>query len=90
MVLLDIDYVFTNISLDETINTCIDLMFNQGNIDFGLNKKQMLEIHSIALKKTIILFDNKYYCQVYGVAKGPPFSPIVANIFLFHHKSTWF
>ena len=88
MVLLDIDYVFTNISLDETINTCIDLMFNQGNIDFGLNKKQMLEIHSIALKKSIILFDNKYYCQVYGVAKGPPFSPVVANIFLFHHKST--
>ena len=88
MVLLDIDYVFTNISLDETINTCIDLMFNQGNIDFGLNKKQMLEIHSIALKKSIILFDNKYYCQVYGVAKGPTFSPVVANIFLFHHKST--
>ena len=88
MVLLDIDYVFTNISLDETINICIDLLFKQGNIDFGLNKKQMLEIHSIALKKSIILFDNKYYCQVYGVAKGPPFSPVVANIFLFHQKST--
>ena len=88
MVLLDIDYVFTNISLDETINICIDLLFKQGNIDFGLNKKQMLEMHSIALKKSIILFDNKYYCQVYGVAKGPPFSPVVANIFLFHHKST--
>lgn len=72
MVLLDIDYVFTNISLDETINICTDLLFKQGNIDFGLNKKQMLEMHSIALKKSIILFDNKYYCQVYGVAKGTP------------------
>ena len=71
MVLLHIDYVFTNISLHETINICIDLLFKQGNIDFGLNKKQMLEMHSIALKKSILL-DNKYYCQVYRVAKGTP------------------
>lgn len=63
--------MFLQISLDETINICIDLLFKQGNIDFGLNKKQMLEMHSIALKKSILL-DNKYYCQVYGVAKGTP------------------
>ena len=51
------------------------------------NKKEMFEMLSLTLKESIILFDNKYYSQIDGVARGSPLRPTLANIFLCYHKS---
>ena len=55
----------------------------------GLNKKEMFEMLSLTLKESIILFDNKYYSQIDGVAMGSPLGPTLANIFLCYHESNW-
>ena len=49
----------------------------------------MFEMLSLTLKRLIILFDNKYYSQIDGVAMGSPSGPTLTNIFLCYHESNW-
>ena len=53
----------------------------------GLNEREMFEMLSLTLKESVILFDNKYYSQIDGVAMGSPLGPTLANIFLCYHES---
>ena len=80
---LDVDSLFTNVPLDETIKICIDELFKSKVTVSGLNKKEIFEILSLTLKESIILFDNKYYCQIDGIVMGPPLGLTSANFFLF-------
>ena len=52
-----------------------------------INKKEKFEMLSLTLKESIILFDNKYYSQIDGVAMGSPLGPTLANIFLCYLES---
>ena len=89
MVSLDVDSLFTNIPLVETIKICIDKLFKSDMTVSGLNKKEIFEMLSLTLKESIIWFDNKYYSQIDGVAMGSPSGPTLANIFLCYHESNW-
>ena len=64
MASLDVDSLFTNVPLDEIIKICIDELFKSEMTVPGLNKKEMFEMHSLTLRESIILFDNKYYSQL--------------------------
>ena len=75
-----VDSLFNNVPLDEI---CIDELFKSKMTVSGLNKEEMFEMLSLTLKKSIILFDNKYYSQIDGVAMGSPLGPTLANVFLF-------
>ena len=55
----------------------------------GLNKKEIFEMISLNLKESIILFYNKYYSQIDGVAMGSPLGPTLAHSFLCYHGSNW-
>ena len=87
--ILDVDSLFTNVLLDETMKICIDELLKSKMTVSGLDKKEMFEMLSLTLKQSIILFDNKYYNQIYGVAMGSPLGPTLANIFLCYHESNW-
>ena len=76
MASLDVDSIFTNVSLDETIKICIDELFKSEMKVSGLNKKKRFEMLSLTLIESIILFDNHYYSQIDGVAIGFPVGPI--------------
>ena len=89
MASLDVDSHFTNVPLDETIKIYIDELFQSEMTVSGLNKKEMFERISLNLKESIILFYNKYYSQIDGVAMGSPLGPTLANIFLCYHGSNW-
>ena len=43
MASLDVDSLFTNVPLDETIKICIDELFKSEMTVSGLNKKEMFE-----------------------------------------------
>ena len=86
---LDADSLFTNAPLDETIKICIDELFKSEMTVCGLNRREMFEMLSLTLKESIILFDNKYYSQIDGVAMGSPLGPTLANVFLCYHESNW-
>ena len=87
MASLDVDSLFTNVPLDETIEICVNELFKSSQTVSGLNKQQVLEMLSLTTKENVILFDQKYYSQIDGVAMGFPLGPTLANIFLCYHET---
>ena len=61
MASLDVDSLFTNVPLDETIEICVNELFKSSQTVSGLNKQQVLEMLSLTTKENVILFDLKYY-----------------------------
>ena len=89
MASFDIEPLFTNIPLKETIDLCVDILFsNSTNID-GISKDYFHELLSVCMSESIVLFDGEFYKQIDGVATGSPFGPTLANIFLCFHEQIW-
>ena len=89
MASLDVDSVFTNVPVDEVIEICVNKLFKSSQTVSGLNKQQVLEMLSLSTKENFILFDQKFYSHIDGVAMGSPLGPTLANIFLCYHERTW-
>ena len=89
MTSFDITSLFTNIPLDETINICVDKMYQNKRKIKGLLKHQCKKLLTLTTKSSFFMFNNKYYTQIDGVAMGSPLGPTLANIFLYHHETTW-
>ena len=85
----DVESLFTNIPLDETINICLDKLFHNSDTFEGYNRQQFKSLLEIATKNSFFIFNNKYYQQIDGVAMGSPLAPTLANIFLSHHETKW-
>ena len=69
--------------------TFVEVLSNVFNIGPGLYKKQIFKMLLTTLKESIILFENKSYSQVDGVAMGPPLVPTFLDFFLCHREVTW-
>ena len=70
MACLDVDSLFTNVPLDGTIKIYVNELCKSSQAVSGLNKQKVLEMVSLTTKENIILFDQKTYSQIDGVAKG--------------------
>ena len=86
---LDVDSLFTNIHLEETINICVNELFKSNASIHGLNKNQITEMLSLTTNESIFLFDMTFYTYVDGVAMGSPLGSSLANAFLCHHETKW-
>ena len=82
MASLDVDSLFTNIPIEETINICVDNLYNDNENLPNIPKHNFRNLLNIATKETFFMFNNKYYKQVDGVAMGSPLGPALANNFL--------
>ena len=89
MASLDVDSLFTNVLLDETIEICVNKLFKSCQTVSGLNKKHVLEMLFSTTKENVTLFDQKYHSQIDGVAVGSPLGPTLANVFLCYHETIW-
>ena len=49
----------------------------------------MFERLSLTSKKSIILFDNKYYSKIDGVVMISVSGPTLVNVFLYYPESNW-
>ena len=87
MASLDVDSLFANVPLDETIEICVNELFKSSHRVSSLSKPQVLEILSLTTKESVILFDQKYYNQNDGVAIGSPLRPTLINVFLCYHQT---
>ena len=76
LISFDVESLFTNIPLNETI-------------DISIKKTDLKKLFSVATSETHFLFNGKFYDQVDGVAMGSPLAPILANLFLGFHEETW-
>ena len=89
MTSFDVDSLFTNIPLDETIQICTNNLFKDKRKVKGLLKKQCKVLLDLATKKSCFLFNGEYYSQTDGVAMGSPLGPTLANVFLCEHEVKW-
>ena len=86
---LDVDSLFTNIPLEETINICTELICDQNDSIEGLNKSEFKELLSLATKESYFIFNEILYKQIDGVAMGSPLGPTLANAFLCFYEKKW-
>ena len=82
---LDIDSLFTNIPLEETIGICPNNLFNNSNIVHGLKKSEFKDLLSVTNKESYFIF-NILYKQIDIVAMESPLRPSLANALLAHHE----
>ena len=50
MASLDVDFLFTKVPLDETIEICVNELYKSSQTVSGLNKQQVLEMPSLITK----------------------------------------
>ena len=86
---LDVDSLFTNIPLEETINICCDTLFKETDIYEGYSKSEFKTLLSLASKESYFFFNEVLYKQKDGVAMGSPLGPTLANAFLSHYEKIW-
>ena len=69
MASLEVESLLTNIPLEETIDICIENLYNDNQNLANISKHDFCNLLSIATKETLFMFKNKYYKQVDGIAK---------------------
>ena len=89
MASLDVELLFTNIPLEETIKNCVNDLFSSNFYSGKLSRKDLYDLLKIATTESSFIFDNKLYKQVDGVAMGSPLVPTLGNAFLCHYEKTW-
>ena len=86
---LDVESLFTNTPLEETIENCVnDLSFDKSKID-NLTKQDVFNLLSAAAKESFFIFDNSLYRQIDGVEMESPLVSTLANAFLCHYEKKW-
>ena len=58
---LDVDSIFTNIPLEETINICTESIYDQNDSVEGLDKSESKELLSLATKGSYFIFSEILY-----------------------------
>ena len=86
---LDFDLLFTNIPLEETINICTNLLYNNVDVIESINKSEFENLLSLATQESCFMFNDILYKQKDGVAMGSPLGPTMANIFLSFYEMKW-
>ncbi|MCP4351129.1 MAG: hypothetical protein GY795_37160 [Desulfobacterales bacterium] len=90
MASLDVKSLFTNIPLDETVEICVNGLYNSVPApDTKLSKQDFRSCLNFAVKDNFFIFDSKWYSQLDGVAMGSPLGPTLANAFLCFHEENW-
>ena len=89
MASLDVDSLFTNIPLMETIDIVTEKIYADGGTANGISKCDFKKLLQMATQGTVFYFNGRYYRQKDGVAMGSPLGPALANVFLCHYEKHW-
>ena len=79
MASFDVSSLFTNIPLDETMDLCTDLVFDETDKlqyrDCSLDRTQFRKLLGFAVKENHFVFNGQLFDQIDGVAMGSPLGP---------------
>ena len=82
MASLDVDSLFTNIPLDETIDICIGSLYKDDENTPKIPNDISRNLPPVATIESFFMFNNKFYKQIDDVAMGSPLDPAPASIFM--------
>ena len=82
---LDVDSLFPNIPLDETINVCTNIVYSERDVIQGINKEEFRSLLSLTTKESYFIFNESLYKQKDGVAVGSELGPTLANACLWFY-----
>ena len=89
MASLDVDSLFTNIRLDETIDICIDSLHNDNENTTKIPKDVFCNLLNVATKESFLMFKKIFYKQIDGVAMRSRLGPALANMFMYSFGNKW-
>ena len=89
IVSMDIESLYTNIPVKETINIITDLLYENDNSFRNMGKNDFKKILESVTSNTYFIFNSIYYKQLDGLAMGSPLSATLANVFLCYHERRW-
>ncbi|XP_066963222.1 uncharacterized protein [Macrobrachium rosenbergii] len=85
MASLDVETLFTNIPVNETIQIVVDRLFPTPDSAFNnFNSPDFRKLLELAVKDTAFVFNDEVYVQTDGVGMGSPLSCTMADIFKCH------
>ena len=90
MISLDIESLFTNVPVSETIDIILNKVYSNDSVIYnGFNRNDFCTLLKLAVEDSYFSFDDKLYRQIDGMSMGSPLGPLFANIFLSHYESEW-
>ena len=83
MTSMDVESLFTNVPVEETIQIILDKIFTSPDTVFNdFNATDFKKLLQLAVQDTAFIFNGKAYIQTDGMAMGSPLGPTFANIFM--------
>lgn len=90
MASFDVQNLFTNIPLHETIDIILKQLFTSPTTTvIGLTCNFFKSLLELSVLNSFFLFNGKYYQQTEGLGMGLPLGPSFANIFMCYHEIAW-
>ena len=89
MASFDIESLYTNIPIKETIKIITDSVYENGNTFRNLSKKEFTQLLSLVTEDNFFVFNSRYLKQTEGLSMGNPVSATFANIFMSFHEQKW-
>ena len=63
---MDVESLFTNVPVTETITIITDIIFKDTDVFNGFNKQQFTKLLCLAVQDNVFMFNNKLFKQVDG------------------------
>ena len=90
MASFDVENLFTNIPISETIDICLNYLYTSDlSKILGLSKNLFKQFLEMSVLNSFFLFNGILYRQKEGLGMGLPLGPTFANIFMCFHESVW-
>ena len=89
MASFDIDNLFTNVPLSETIDIVVSRLFSNNDSFLSFSRILFRKLLELAVTNSFFTFNEQLYRQKEGLGMGLPLSPVMANIFLDFHEEKW-
>ena len=70
----DVESLFTNISLEETITNCVNDLFSNNFYSDKWSREDWSELLKLPTTESSFIFDHKHYNQIDRVTMGSPLS----------------
>ena len=86
MASLDVESLFTNIPLEETIDNIINNLFLTTDKVHNFESEELKQLLTFAAYDSFFLFGGEYYAQINGVTMGSPLGPTLDNDFCCHFE----